>query len=137
MFYPVERPWGQEQGGQQGGGNTVSLWNISPLMWGPEPSWRLSICAEVATGWEVWKLIGTKQDSKGSPSKDTVNKGRCFVQPLPFSLMDLVMEGHSILFGFLSLRHLLLFLGKFTLWRRFKQIHLRALVSWQGGVDNS
>lgn len=35
----------------------------------PKPSWRLSICAEVATGWEIWELIETKQDSKGSHSE--------------------------------------------------------------------
>lgn len=61
------------------------------------------------------QLIETKQDSKGSPCKDTVNKRRCFVQPLPFSLMDLVTEGLSVLLDFPNLKHLLLVLGKFTL----------------------
>lgn len=139
LFLPVEHraaapgPRGGRAAGR--GENTISLWNPSPLMWWPKPSWRLSICAEVA--WEIWELIETKQDSKDSPCKNTASKGRRFVQPLLFSLMDLVTEGCSVLFDFLNLKHLFLFLGKFTLWKRFKQIHLRALVSRRGGADNS
>lgn len=44
-----------------------------------------------------------------------MNKRRSFVRPLPFSLMDLVTEGLSVLLDFPNLKHLLLFLGKFTL----------------------
>lgn len=55
-----------------------------------------------------------KQDTEGSSCKDTVSKQRCFVQTLPLSLMDLVTEGHSVFFDFLSLKNFLLFFGKFN-----------------------
>lgn len=141
LFLPVEHraaalgPGGERAAGR--GENTVSLWNPSPLMRWPKPSWRLNVCAEVATGWEIWELIEMKQDGKGSPSKDTGNKGRCCVQPLPSSLMDLVTKSLSIVW-------LSQFETPFALpWKihfmeeEMEQIHLWALVSWQGEVDST
>lgn len=134
-----QQPWDQEEGGQQGGGKTWWASDTSVLWCGGQNHPGDSTCAEYATTWEIWELSEMKQDTQGSPCKDTVNKGRWFVQPLPFSLMDLATEGCSVLFDFLSLKCLLLFLGKVTLWRRFKQIHLSPSVlagwSWQQLAD--
>lgn len=85
--------------------------------------------AEVVASQENGEFVEIKLDSKESPCKDTVSKGS-LVQPSPFFLLDLVTGGCSVLFDFLKLKHLLVFLGKVTLWKRFRQIHLRALVYW-------
>lgn len=125
-----EHPLGLQGGRTQGSGeNAARTWSPSPQLWWPKLYRGPGICAEVATAWETGEFVEIKSDGKDSPRKDTVSKGS-LVQPLPFVLLDLVTEGCSVLSDFLKLKHILVFLGNFTLWKRFRQSHLRALVYW-------
>lgn len=126
-----EQPLGCEVGGQRGAGKTQRGPGAPILSCGGQnlPGDQASVqrLPQLRKSGSLLKLNWTVRTH---PARTQWARGACFEQPLPFFLLDFVTGCCSGLSDFLKLKHLLVFLGKFTLWKRFRQIHPGALVCW-------